>query len=147
MAYCALLGGFRSFLGGSLFEVFAPLAALVTVAVWTLTPWLMLQQQVRLRVLLPTGILTGIGLAVYGATASVWMPRTVSQNRAQFGFFGVALALVTWLTGAATIIVACANAGWVLADDEGLIGRLVRGGADASLLSERAPEVMSEHVT
>jgi uncharacterized BrkB/YihY/UPF0761 family membrane protein len=140
MAYCALLGGFRVVVGGAPIVAFAPIAALATIAVWTLTPWLMLEQHVRFRVLLPTGILTGIGLAVYGGTASIWMPRTVSQNRAQFGFFGVALALVTWLTGAATIIVIGANTGAVLSEDRGWIGRFIRGGDDAPALSERAPD-------
>jgi hypothetical protein len=71
------------------------------------------------------------------------MPRTVSQNRAQFGFFGVALALVTWLTGAATIIVVGANTGSVLSEDRGWIGRLIRGGGDEPVLSERAPDVVA----
>ena len=108
--------------------------------VWTITPWLMLRRHVRFRVLLPSGILAGTSMAIYGSTASLWMPRTVSQNRAQFGFFGVALALVTWLTGAATIIVVSTNAGSVLAEDTGWIGRLIRGGADHPLLSDKAPE-------
>ena len=37
----------------------------------------------------------------------------VTDNEAQFGFFGVALALVTWFSGAAICILigACAGAG------------------------------------
>ena len=69
--------------------------------VWWITPWFMLQREVRLRVLLPTGIITGLASIVYTLSASLWMPRTVTENQRQFGFFGVALALVTWLTGTA----------------------------------------------
>src|SRR5262252_6441215 len=97
----------------------------------------MLGRQVRLRVLLPTGVLTGAGMTVYGATAPLWMPTTVAQNQQQFGFFGVALALVTWLSGAAFIVVASACAAPVLAEDNGVLGRLVRGSSPA--VPVRAP--------
>ena len=104
--------------------LFAIVALFASIGVWLLTPWLMLQRQVRLRALLAGAVMTGFGLTVYAATAGLWMPRTVSSNQHQFGFFGVALALVTWLSGAATIIVISACAAPVLAEDTGWIGRL-----------------------
>jgi hypothetical protein len=101
----------------------------------------MLGRQVRLRVLLPTAVLTGLGMTVYGAASSLWMPTTVSQNQHQFGFFGVALAMVTWLSGAAFIIVASACAAPVLAEDRGVLGRLVRGSDPAVLVPGAVPSL------
>ena len=52
----------------------------------------------------------------------------VTDNEAQFGIFGVALALVTWFSGAAICILIGACAGVVLAEDAGRFGTLIRGG-------------------
>ena len=114
------------------------LALVASIGLWWLTPWLMLQRQVRWRPLVAGAVLTGVGMSVYAATASLWMPRTVTENQHQFGFFGVALALVTWLTGAGTIIVVSACVAPVLAEDDGWIGRLVRGSDTAPTLKEGA---------
>jgi membrane protein len=139
VAYFAILGGLRVVLGhGPETVLFAIAAFLASIGVWLLTPWLMLQRQVRWRPLLPGAVMTGVGLTVYAATASLWMPRTVSNNQHQFGFFGVALALVTWLSGAATIIVVSACAAPVLAEDTGWIGRIARGSDSPDVLEEGA---------
>jgi membrane protein len=139
VAYFSILGGLRFFLGrGPETIVFAITALLASIAVWWLTPWLMLQRQVRWRVLLSGAVMTGVAMSVYAATASLWMPRTVAENQRQFGFFGVALSLVTWLSGAATIIVVSACAAPVLAEDTGWIGRLVRGSESSALLVDGA---------
>jgi membrane protein len=135
VAYFAVLGGLRYVFGhGPETALFAVMALIASIAVWLLTPWLMLQRQVRLRPLLTGAVMTGVAMSVYAATASLWMPHTVSENQRQFGFFGVALALVTWLSGAATIIVVSACAAPVLAEDTGWIGRLARGSDSPALL-------------
>ena len=59
-------------------------------------------------------------MAVYALSATVWMPNVVTRNEAQFGFFGVALALVTWFSGAAIGILIGACAGAVFAEDPGI---------------------------
>jgi membrane protein len=139
VAYAAILGGLRYVFGhGPQTALFAIMALIASIGVWLLTPWLMLQRQVRLRPLLAGAVLTGVGMSVYAATASLWMPHTVSENQRQFGFFGVALALVTWLSGAATIIVVSACAAPVLAEDTGWLGRLARGSDSPELLVEGA---------
>ena len=140
VAYFALIGGLRSLLGsGPQVTVFGLVAWCAAIGLWWVTPWLMLHRQVKLRVLGPSALLTGTGLAVYAATASLWMPRTVTENQNQFGFFGVALALVTWLTGACMIIVVGACTAPVLAEDPGWIGRMVRGGDPSPILREGSP--------
>lgn len=139
VAYFAILGGLRFVLGhGPETILFAIAALIASIGVWLLTPWLMLQRQVRWRPLLTGAVMTGVGMTVYAGTASLWMPRTVSENQHQFGFFGVALALVTWLSGAATIIVVSACSAPVLAEDAGWIGRIARGSDSPAVLVEGA---------
>jgi hypothetical protein len=118
--------------------VFALIALLLSVTAWWATSWLMLRGEVRWRPLLATACLTALATNIYAASASVWMPRTIRQNELQFGFFGIALALVTWLVGMSFLIVAAACTGAVLADDSGAVGRLVRG-EEASALVAGAP--------
>src|SRR3954468_14787829 len=138
-AYFGLLGGTRALLNyGPQTALFLLVAWVGTAGIWSLTSWLMLQRQIRLRALVATGIVTGTGLALYALTASLWMPRTVSENQQQYGFFGIAGALVSWLTGFATIILIGACAGSVLAEDTGWLGRLARGPAGSSVLAPRA---------
>jgi uncharacterized BrkB/YihY/UPF0761 family membrane protein len=139
VVYFALLGGLRAILfGGPKTAAFVIFAVAAAVGTWWLTPWLMLQRQVRLRVLAPTALITGVAQSFYGAASSLWMPRTLAKNQAQFGFFGVALSLVTWLSGAAIIIVVGACAGPIVAEDPGILGRLVRGRGRTDVLAPGA---------
>ena len=140
VVYFALIGGMRSLLGnGPQVAVFGLMAWWAAIGLWWVTPWLMLHREVKLRVLASSALLTGTGLAVYAATASLWMPRTVTENQNQFGFFGVALSLVTWLTGASVIIVVAACTAPVLAEDQSWIGRIVRGSDPSPILTEGSP--------
>lgn len=132
VAFAALLGGLRHFLtGGPGTVVFAVLSTAVSIGLWWATGWLLLHRQVRWRALLPSGILTGLGLSVYAASASLWMPSTVDSDQHQFGFFGVSLALVSWFTGAGMVILIATCAGASLADEPGRLGHLARGGLTA----------------
>ena len=101
----------------------------------------MLQRQVRWRPLLASAIITGIALSAYAVSANVWMTHIVESNQKQFGYFGVTLALVTWLSGAGTIILVAACAGPVLAEDDGVIGRWLRGNTDDLLIPGAAPSL------
>ena len=62
----------------------------------------------------------------------------VESNEAQFGFFGVALALVTWFSGA-VICVLVGVCGPVLAEDTGPVGTLIRGGDSPTLTVAARP--------
>jgi hypothetical protein len=66
------------------------------------------------------------------------MSNLVTKNQTQFGFFGVALALVSWFSGASLCIMVGACAGPVLADDPGAVGRFIRGGRDETLVEGAA---------
>jgi membrane protein len=130
----ALLGGLRGALGGGLgFGLFAIVSLVVTAALWWFTAWFLLKGEVRARVLVPTGVITSIVTAGYAAAATVWMPGVVTSNEAQFGFFRVALSLVTWFSGAAICVLIGACAGPVLAEDTGRVGSLIRGGESRTL--------------
>jgi hypothetical protein len=67
------------------------------------------------------------------------MPNLVERNEHQYGFFGVALSLVTWFTGAATCLILGACAGVVFAEDPGWVGTLIRGGHGSLLVDGAAP--------
>ena len=136
----ALLGGLRGALDGGLgFGLFAIVSLAVTSGLWWFTAWFLLLGEVRARVLVPTGVITGVATAAYAASATIWMPEVVTSNEAQFGFFGVALALVTWFSGAAICILVGACAGPVLAEDPGRVGTLVRGGESQTLTAGAPP--------
>ena len=135
----ALLGGLRGALGGGLgLGLFAIVSLAVTSGLWWFTAWFLLLGDVRPRVLLPTGVITGLALTGFAVSATIWMPDVVTQNEAQFGFFGVALALVTWFSGAAICVLIGACAGSVFAEDAGRVGTLIRGG-DRPTLTAGAP--------
>ena len=143
MVALSLLGGLRGALGDGLgFGLFAIVALAVATGLWWFTAWFLLLGEVRARVLLPTGMITSIATAGYAASATVWMPRVVTGNEAQFGFFGVALALVTWFSGAAICVLIGACAGPVFAMDTGRVGTLVRGGESGTLTAGARPPLL-----
>ncbi len=138
----AVLGGLRAAAGdGAGVVVWAVVGLAVYVGLWWFTAWWLLLGEVRMRVLAPTGVITGIAMAGYGLTASIWMPEVVASNQEQFGFFGVALALVTWFSGAAICILVGACAGPVFAEDTGGLGRFIRGGEPGTLNAGAPPEL------
>ena len=140
LACMALLGGLRGALGGGLGSgLFAIVSLAVISGLWWFTAWFLLLGEVRARVLVPTGVITSIATAGYAASAIIWMPEVVTSNEAQFGFFGVALALVTWFSGAAICVLIGACAGPVLAEDTGRVGRLIRGGESGTLTAGAGP--------
>ena len=77
---------------------------------WWWTARLMLRGEVRWRPLLPTAIVTGVGVWAYTLTAAVWMPRAVAEHYVQFGSFGIALDFVTWFTGFSFPVIGAARA-------------------------------------
>jgi len=138
----AVLGGLRAAAGdGAGVVVWAVVGLAVYVGLWWFTAWWLLLGEVRMRVLAPTGVITGIAMAGYGLSASVWMPQVVASNETQFGFFGVALALVTWFSGAAICVLVGACAGPVFAEDTGRLGRFIRGGEPGTLNAGAPPEL------
>jgi membrane protein len=136
----AMVGGLRGVAGDGAGVVAWAVAALaINAGLWWFTAWWLLLGDVRARVLAPTGVITAIALAGFALSASVWMPQMVAKNEAQFGFFGVALALVTWFSGAAICILVGACAGPALAEDPGRLARFIRGAEARTLNAGAAP--------
>jgi membrane protein len=134
LASIALLGALRNALDGGLeIGLFVVVSLAVTSALWWFTAWFRLVGDVRARVLWPAGVITAIALAGFAASATIWMPSVVTDNENQFGFFGVALSLVTWFSGAAICVLIGACAGAVFAEDTGRVGRFIRGGDGQTL--------------
>ena len=78
-------------------------------------------------------MITGVALGLFALSASVWMPDVVTSNERQFGFFGVALALVTWFSGASMCVLIGACAGAAFAEDPGVVGTFIRGRGRSTL--------------
>jgi membrane protein len=142
LVYMALLGGLRELVGDGIgVGVFVLLSLAATCALWWVTAWFLLLGQVRWRALVPSGLITGVAISGYAYSATIWMPNTVTSNEAQFGLFGVALALVTWFSGAAMCVIVGACAGPVLAEDDGPLGALIRGQNPSLLVNGAAPSL------
>jgi membrane protein len=140
IGYMALVGLLRSALGdGPGLALFAIASLALTTGLWWFTAWFLLLGDVRARVLLPTGLITGIALSAFAVSATIWMPNVLTSQESQFGVFGVALALVTWFSGAATCILVGACAGPVFAEDPGRVGMFVRGREDSTLTAGASP--------
>jgi membrane protein len=88
-----------------------PLAVLTGLVPWTSIPFLLLDRDVYWRRLLVTGGLTALAMAIYGTTTTLYMPEMIERYTRDFGLFGVTIALIGWLLGAAGIVVAGAAIG------------------------------------
>jgi hypothetical protein len=83
--YWAALGGLRALLGDGPQIVLLPVVLLVaTSALWWFTAWFMLLGQVRWRVLVPCGVITGV--AIGRPLGNTLDAKTVTKNQNQFGF-------------------------------------------------------------
>lgn len=105
-------------------------------ALWLLTPWLLLDRRLAWRVLAPQALLTAAGLGLLGVVSTVYMPRAVARSADQFGVFGVAFALLSWLFLAGLVLVATAALGAVLGESG---ARSPRPGDATSPVPGRAP--------
>jgi membrane protein len=119
--------------------LFVVLSLALSVGWWWFSAWYLLLGHVRWRPLLPTAAITAVAMIGYAISANVWMPDTVLKNQNQFGVFGIALALVTWFSGAAMCLIVGACAGSVIALHPGRLGRLARGGDDDVLAAGAPP--------
>jgi membrane protein len=83
---------------------------------WLLTPWLLIGRRLPWRRLLPQALLTAFGLTALGIASVIYMPRAVVAAAAQFGFIGVAFALLSWLFAVALVLVVTAALGSTLVE-------------------------------
>jgi len=106
---------------------------------WWWTARLMLRGEVRWRPLLPTALVTGVGVWAYTLAATVWMPRAVAKHYAQFGSFGIALDFMTWFTGFAFLVIGAAVLAPVLTEGDNVLGRWLLSGQASPLEPAAVP--------
>ncbi len=106
------------------------LIAVTILALWLVTPFILLCGRVRLRALAFTAILTAAAIIVSGAVSADIMPHIVSSNERQFGTIGVVFAVQTWLVVLGGIIVGASVIGAYATQADDWFGTLARGSAD-----------------
>ncbi len=141
IAYMALVGGLRTWLGNGVIpiSIFVVLSVFGSALFWTTTAWLCLEREVKFTVLVATGTITGALTLAYAFTAQFWMPSQITSNELQFGFFGIALSFVTWLSGISICLLIGAAAGVVVVEADGLLGRIARLGTEHVLTPTAQP--------
>jgi membrane protein len=110
---------------GSLLEDLATFAG--AWALWTGAGWMLLAGRVRSRLVAVGGLLTAIGFAVLRRLAVFYLPNLAASSQEQFGLWGVAFTLFSWLSASSFVIVVATVVGAVLAEDPGRLGRSIRG--------------------
>jgi len=140
LAFFAVNGFITRVLTGGPGTALRILVGLVTsIGVWWWTAHTMLRTEVRWRPLLPGAVTTAVAMMAYVLASDFWMPQTVTSNSEQFGFFGVALSLVSWFVGVSFVIVASAALCPVLVEGDGRVARWLRGQADDPLVDGARP--------
>ena len=85
---------------------------------WLWTAHTLLLGTVPWRRLWPGAVLTGVVTAVLSEASRLVMPRYIAQDVDQYGPLGLVFALASWLIAFSGVVVVCAVAGRVLAEDE-----------------------------
>ena len=129
----------RLLVGGPGTVLRVTLGFVTTSALWWWTAHTMLRSEIRWRPLLPGAVLTSAAMTTYILASRLWMPQTVQNNSAQFGFFGVALSLVSWFLGLSFAIIAVSALTPVLLDGDGRLSRWLRGPDGDALAPAAAP--------
>ena len=130
VGYVLMISGVRWLLDGDLADRVSVVIAIAgSFGLWWWSQYVLLYGQVRWRALVAPAAAIAGGTALFALSTAIWLPRSLEVNQAQFGFFGVAMTLVSWLVGSAFVIVVGSAVGPVLAEDPGRLGRWVRGPA------------------
>jgi membrane protein len=86
------------------------------VGVWLITPYLLLGRRLTWQRLLPTSLLSAIGMAGVGIWSVLWMPRTIAASARQFGVIGIGFALMSWMFAASIVLVIATAGGSMISD-------------------------------
>ena len=77
-------------------------------AFWLWTPYVLLGKRIPRRRLLPTGLLTAVGISLYSVGTAIFLPAIFTHNAERYGLIGIAFGRVTWLFAYAGVVVVCA---------------------------------------
>ncbi|HEX5086286.1 MAG TPA: YhjD/YihY/BrkB family envelope integrity protein [Nocardioides sp.] len=103
-----------------------PISIATGLVLWTSIPYLLLNRQVHWRRLLAAGGATALGTSLFGLATTVYMAPLVTQYTQEFGLFGITIALIGWLLGAAVVLVSCTVIGAEFDASQGPFFRLVK---------------------
>ena len=99
---------------------------------WTWVPWVLLARRVRIRMLVPGGVLMAVAMVLLTVAGQVYLPRALSSATRQFGALGVSFTYLTWLFVIMIALVASTAVGAVVARDPGPFARVVDGAGEAA---------------
>lgn len=88
-----------------------PVSFAVGVLLWTSIPYVLLNRRVHWLRLLAGGTVAALGTTAYSLVTTLYMPALVNRYTAQFGLFGITIALLGWLLAIAGVLVASAAIG------------------------------------
>jgi membrane protein len=83
-------------------------------ALWLMTPFVLLDGRVPWRRLVPTALLSAVGMSGLSVASVIYMPDAIATSADRYGTIGIAISLVSWLVGTGFVIVACTAVGAVL---------------------------------
>ena len=107
--------------------VWAVLISLVlTTAVGTLVPWLLLSGKVSARRLAPGAFIFGLGVSAARPLAHDLLTNSLDSSADKYGTIGVAFTYIAYLYALSLWFLAAAFLGQVIASDEGRLGRWIR---------------------
>jgi membrane protein len=92
------------------------LTIVISTALWTVTPYLLLGRRLSWPRLIPTASLTAFGMAGVAVWSVIWMPHTLASSAAQFGVIGVGFAMLTWFVVASVVVVVSTTGGAAIAE-------------------------------
>jgi membrane protein len=87
--------------------LYGAVAVTLNAAFWAWTPYVLLGARLEWRRLVPTGLLTALGVTIFAIASAIYMPVIMTHNATRYGLIGVAFGLVTWLFVYAGVVIAC----------------------------------------
>jgi membrane protein len=95
--------------------LYAPSVIAFGAAFWLWTPHVLLGKRVSWRRLMPTALLTTVGIVLFSVGTAVLLPSIITNNAQRYGLIGVAFGLVTWLFAYSAVVTVSAVVGGTLA--------------------------------
>ena len=103
------------------------LRVVVWTVVWTYVPWALLRAEIPLRALAFTGAVTALLLSALNVVGIIYLPIVLESGAKQFGVLGLVFAYIGWMFALSFALVLATVVGRACAEDDGALGRLVRG--------------------
>jgi membrane protein len=112
IVYTSLLSPLHDLHHSANLGIFYGVAVIAIGAVfWVWSPYVLLGRRVPWRRMLPTGVLTAIGISLYSVGTALFLPEIFTHNAERYGLIGIAFGMVTWLFLYAGVVIVCAVLG------------------------------------